>query len=299
MKPNGGTEILYNNLLKYVNNDWQETANLILSRCDPSLIIPNKTNIVWQHVMTDQGVTMGMNYPEFIDNIDHFVYVSNWQLNKFKENFNIEHCNNYVIRNAIPEIEFIKKPTDKLRLIYTSMPFRGLDILLDAFSLIKNNDIELHIYSSNIIYGNNYSVNVGNAFDQLFHRCKTMKNVVYKGYAMNKAVHKAVQQAHILAYPSIFEETSCLAAIEAGAAGCKIVTTDYGALKETCGDWASYIEFTPNRRELVQNYAELLQKEIDNYSPECYNIQSNWFNEQYSWNHRANEWNTFFNKICK
>ena len=92
-----------------------------------------------------------------------------------------------------------------------------------------------------------------------------MKNVVYKGYAMNKAVHKAVQQAHILAYPSIFEETSCLAAIEAGAAGCKIVTTDYGALKETCGDWASYIEFTPNRRELVQNYAELLQKEIDNY----------------------------------
>lgn len=299
MNPNGGTEILFNNFLKYVDGYSQDKTNIILSRCDPSLIVPNKTNIVWQHVMTDQGVTIGMDYPEFVDNIDHFVYVSNWQLNKFKEKFNIEHCNNHVIRNAIPEIEFIKKPTDKMRLIYTSMPFRGLDILLDAFSLIKNNDVELHVYSSNIIYGKDYSANVGNAFEPLFHRCKTMKNVVYKGYAMNKAVHKAVQQAHILAYPSIFEETSCLAAIEAGSAGCKIVTTDYGALRETCGDWASYIEFTNNRQELVHNYAELLQKEIDNYSPECYNNQSNWFNEQYSWTNRATEWNNFFNKICK
>ena len=100
-----------------------------------------------------------------------------------------------------------------------------------------------------------------------------MKNVVYKGYAMNKAIHKAVQQAHILAYPSIFAETSCLTAIEAGAAGCKIVTTDYGALRETCQDWATYVDFTTNRQELVNNYAETLKKEIDNYTPECYNTQ--------------------------
>ena len=297
MKPLGGTEILYNNLVKYVNNDWQETANLILSRCDPSLLNPSKINILWQHVMTDQGVTVGMNYPEFVNNIDHYVYVSNWQLNKFKEKYDIEHCSNHVIRNAIPPIDFIEKPKDKIRLIYTSMPFRGLDILLDAFQLINNNDVELHVYSSNIIYGKGYSNNVGNAFEPLFHRCKTMKNVVYKGYAMNKAIHKAVQQAHILAYPSIFEETSCLAAIEAGAAGCKIVTTDYGALRETCGDWASYIDFTTNRQELVHNYAEILKKEIDNYGSTCYNTQSKWFNETYSWVNRAIEWNQFFNNI--
>lgn len=297
MKPLGGTEILYNNLVKYVNKDWQETANLILSRCDPVLIDPSKINVLWQHVMTDQGVTVGMNYPEFVNNIDHYVYVSNWQLNKFKEKYDIEHCNNHVIRNAIPPIDYIEKPKDKIRLIYTSMPFRGLDILLDAFQLINNNDVELHVYSSNIIYGKDYSTNVGNAFEPLFHRCKTMKNVVYKGYAMNKAIHKAVQQAHILAYPSIFEETSCLAAIEAGAAGCKIVTTDYGALRETCGDWAAYIDFTTNRQELVHNYAEILKKEIDNYGSTCYNKQSKWFNENYSWVNRADEWNQFFNNI--
>lgn len=299
MKPLGGTEILYNNLVKYVNNDWQKTANLILSRCDSSLIDPSKINVLWQHLMTDQGATLGMNYPEFVNNIDHYVYVSNWQLNKFKEKYDIENCNNHVIRNAIPPIDFIEKPKDKIRLIYTSMPFRGLDILLDSFELINNHDIELHVYSSNIIYGKDYSTNVGNAFEPLFHRCKTIKNVVYKGYAMNKAVHKAVQQAHILAYPSIFEETSCLAVIEAGAAGCNIVTTDYGALRETCGDWASYIDFTTNRQELVHNYAEILKKAIDNYSPECYNNQSNWFNQQYSWLNRAPEWNQIFNNICK
>lgn len=299
MNPQGGTEILHNNLLKYVNSNWQDHINLLISRCDPSLISPDKTNIVWQHVMTDQGVTLGMNYPEFIDNIDHFVYVSNWQLEQFKQKFNIEHCNNHVIKNAIPPIDFIEKPTDKIRLIYTSMPFRGLDILLDAFELINSDDVELYVYSSNIIYGSGYSKNVGNAFDHLFNRCKTMKNVVYKGYAMNKAIHKAVQQAHILAYPSIFAETSCLTAIEAGAAGCKIVTTDYGALRETCQDWATYVDFTTNRQELVNNYAETLKKEIDNYTPECYNTQSKWFNDNYSWLNRANEWNHFFNNICK
>jgi glycosyltransferase involved in cell wall biosynthesis len=297
MKPNGGTEILFNNFLKYVDRYSQDTTNIILVRCDPTLIDPTKTNIVWQHVMTDQGVTIGMDYPEFVDNIDHFVYLSNWQLNKFKEKFNIEHCNNHVIKNAIPEIEFIKKPTDKIRLIYTSMPFRGLNILLDAFELINRNDVELHVYSSNIIYGIDFSETVGDIFEPMFHRCKTMKNVVYKGYATNKEVHNAVQQAHILAYPSIFEETSCLSAIEPGAAGCKIVTTDYGALRETCGDWASYIEFTNNSLELVHNYAELLQKEIDNYLPDCYNAQSKWFNDQYSWNNRAVEWNNFLGKI--
>mgnify|MGYP003704468329 FL=1 len=51
MNPQGGTEILHNNLLKYVNSNWQDHINLLISRCDPSLISHDKTNIVWQHVM--------------------------------------------------------------------------------------------------------------------------------------------------------------------------------------------------------------------------------------------------------
>jgi glycosyltransferase involved in cell wall biosynthesis len=231
----------------------------------------------------------------FTDQVDRFVYVSEWQKNQFQMRFPVDESKNLVIRNAIQDIEFKYKPTDKIRLIYTSMPNRGLEILLDAFELLNRTDVELIIYSSNIIYGKGYGTN--SQIEQLFHRCKTMKNVIYKGFAMNQAVRRAVQQAHILAYPSIYEETSCLSAIEAGAAGCRIVTTNYGALSETCGEHATYVDYSDDRRELTYNYSHALNTAINNYSSEGLLEQSDWFNLKYSWDIRKTEWNKFFGEM--
>lgn len=49
MKPIGGTELLYNNLIKYVGRDWEKEINLILSFTDPNMLDPNRKNIVWKH----------------------------------------------------------------------------------------------------------------------------------------------------------------------------------------------------------------------------------------------------------
>ena len=117
MKPLGGTELLYNNLLKYAGSDWQNNVNLILSICNQQLMLPNKTNIVWQHLMTGQGALQGMYSAEFINSVDKFVYVSNWQLTQFKSKFDISASENIVIKNAIEPIVFKPKPQQKLRLI--------------------------------------------------------------------------------------------------------------------------------------------------------------------------------------
>lgn len=297
MTPSGGTELLLKNFQKYVNQDWQTSANLVLSICHPALVDPSKLNFLWQHLMTDQSNTFLMDDYNFINSINHFVYVSNWQLEQFRIKYSIEQCNNVVIKNAIEPIEYIKKPTDKIRLIYSSMPNRGLSVLVEAFKLLNRNDVELEVYSSNIIYGKSYNNNVAGLYDHLFYKCKTTPGIIYKGYATNKAIRKAVQRSHILAYPSIFPETSCLAAIEAGAAGCKIVTTNFGALPETCDKWATYVDYTDDHTTLAYNYAEVLNKEIDDYSESCYNTQSEWFNNQYSWDNRKDEWNDFFKRI--
>jgi len=297
MKPSGGSELLYNNLIKNLGTGWQEKANLILSVCDPSLLEPNKINILWQHLACNQEAVINMQYPEFVNSVDHFVYVSNWQQKHFSDRVDISQASNTVIRNAIDPIEFKEKPQGKIKLIYTSMPNRGLDILLDAYKLVRTPNTELTVFSSNIIYGKGFKYP---GTDYLLHRCKTEPGIVYRGYAVNKAVRMALQQSHILAYPSTYEETSCLAAIEAGASGCQIVTTEYGALPETCENWPTYIKYSPEHNELVENYAETLSKVIDNYDPTSYALkeQSRWFNEQYSWANRTLEWKEFFNKIC-
>ena len=295
MKPSGGTELLYNNLIKNLGKDWQQKVNLILSLCDPALLDPSRINVLWQHLACNQEAVINMQYPEFVSSVDHFVYVSNWQLKHFADRVDISNANNHVIRNAIDPIEFKPKSNNKIKLIYTSMPNRGLDILLDAYKLVRRPNTELTIFSSNIIYGKNFKIDN----EHLFHRCRTEPGIIYRGYATNKAVRIALQQSHILAYPSTYEETSCLAAIEAGAAGCQIVTTRYGALPETCEEWPMYIEHNNDREVLVKNYAKLLNTAIDNYDPTSYTLQeqSRWCNDQYSWFRRALEWKEFFNKI--
>ena len=65
MKPIGGTELLYNNLIKYTGTDWAEYVNLIVSVCYQGLIDPTRSNIVWQHLSYDQQNIIGM--------IDHVV----------------------------------------------------------------------------------------------------------------------------------------------------------------------------------------------------------------------------------
>lgn len=300
MKPIGGSELLHKNLIKYVGNSWEQDINLILSFTDPNAIDFSRLNVVWQHLYTDQGAAQGMRYREFTDHIAHYVYVSNWQLEEFKKTFDVYEVSNHVIKNAIEPIEFKEKPKDKIRLIYTSMPDRGLEVLLEAWRIMNRKDIELIVYSSNIIYGKGYSDSRSGLYDQLFNICKTTPGISYKGFGINQAVRKALQGSHILAYPSIYPETSCLAAIEAGAAGCKIVTTDFGALPETCDSWATYVPYISNFSDLAENYAGILNKSIDSYWSSSYNLedQSRWFNDYYSWARRAEEWKTFFNKIC-
>ena len=301
MKPQGGSELLYNNLIKYVGDDWQSKINLILSFIDSNLLLPEKINVVWQHLYIDQGAVANMSMTQITNSIEHYVYVSDWQKTSFINHYNVEHLSNTVIKNAIEPIEFKEKPRNKIQLIYTSMPDRGLEVLLEAWRIMNRTDVELIVYSSNIIYGKGYSDSRKGLYDKLFSICKNTKNIQYRGFGLNRAVRRALQSAHIFAYPSIFPETSCLSAIEAGAAGCKIVTTDLAALPETCGSWATYVPSTNNIKQLSESYADVLSKTIDNYHSESYNIkeQSRWFNDYYSWEKRAEEWREFFNKICE
>ena len=149
-----------------------------------------------------------------------------------------------------------------------------------------------------MIYGDSFHEKEEKKYSALFNMCRELENVNYHGYATNDEVREAVLDAHIFAYPCIFEETSCLSAIEAMCAGCQVVTTNLGALPETCGDYATFVRFQPVLKDLMLEYCEALEKAIKNYwsddTQELLADQSTFYNKYYSWEKRMKEWEDLF-----
>lgn len=304
MNPKGGTEILKEQLIAQLPEESLDGINLIGSICHPSLVKEDKINILWQHLSYDQPNVRLMQDRKFVDSIDYFIYVSHWQYNKFREIYKIPEYKSFVIKNATHAFDTVEKQKDnKIKLLYTSTPWRGLAVLIKSIEILNKTreDFEVDIYSSTKIYGSKFDENEKDKFEVLFDKCKNTPNVNYLGYADNDSVRAAVQRAHIYAYPSIFEETSCLAVIEAMSAGCHVVTTNYGALPETCGEFATMIEFDSSGQNLIERYAETLNSVIDNYKNNLYKddleMQIKYYNKNYSWETRIQEWKNFLNYV--
>ena len=169
---------------------------------------------------------------------NRIVFVSHIQAQKFIERFNIPWSKTMVMLNAITPIPEIKKPTDKINLIYHTTPHRGLNILLSIYENIvkKYPNVHLDVYSSFKLYGWEQQ-DVG--FKSLFDYCDQHPNITNHGAVSNDEVRIALQKAHIFSYPSVWQETSCLSLMEAMSAGVTCVHPDLGALPETAANWTN------------------------------------------------------------
>ncbi|MCX6783278.1 MAG: glycosyltransferase family 4 protein [Candidatus Levybacteria bacterium] len=164
------------------------------------------------------------------------VYVSNWQYSRFQEVLKIPYSDNdIVIENGIaPITPNPDKTKDVINLIYTSTPQRGLGILVPVFEALQKtfNNIHLHIFSSFEIYG--WS-DMDTPFKELFDKCKSNPGITYHGFQPYEKVREQLSNSHIFAYPSVWQETSCRALIEAMSAGLLCVHPNYAALPDTSG----------------------------------------------------------------
>lgn len=291
-KPLGGTELAYYRLSELV--DFSH-VNLISSICHPSLLSDTKPNIIWEQLSYDQDNVSLLNNPEFVSRVNAIVFVSHWQHEQFRKRFPLDNTRCVVIQNAVDRFEQAEKQYGKLKLIYTSTPWRGLHILVEALKKL-NRDVDVDVYSGTAIYGPSFDEQMKGRFDFIYNELKQL-GVNHIEYAPNSEVRKAVQNAHIFAYPSVFEETSCIAAIEALSAGCKVVTTNFGALYETCSVWADYVPVTFN---LVDQYTEALQYNIDNYWKNAVTTrwqQQSHYAQFWSWDKRKTQWEKLLNEF--
>ena len=297
----GGGDNQLRFLLKYLPDESFKDINLILNSTNHDLIEKDKINVLWVHHFVNQKEIQNLSSKDYVDKLDWIVFNSNWNFEKHVYQFKIPESKSIVIRNAIEKIDFEKKPKDKISLIYHTTPWRGLVHLIKVFKNLNLENVELNVCSSTIIYGKKFDDQLGKKYENIFNECKNTKNVNYSGFLENKKIIELLKNMHIFSHPSIWPETSCISAIEAMASGCEVITTNLGALYETCSPFATFVGFDRNFDNLEKRYSKALLKSIKNYwSNENQNklkLQSEVINATYSWDVRSVEWKNFFNEI--
>ena len=126
------------------------------------------------------------------------------------------------------------KDKEKIRIVYTSTPQRGLEILVPVFErlAVEHPDIHLEVFSSYKIYGWDEA---DKSYEPLYDRIRNHPQMTYHGFKPNEELKEFLNTAHIFAYPSIWTETSCRAMLESMSAGLVCVHPNLGALPETSG----------------------------------------------------------------
>jgi len=296
----GGSENQMRLLLKNLPDECFKDINLILNNASHDLIEKNKINILWMHHFVNQKEAANLASKDFINKLDWIVYNSNWNLEKHIYQFKVPENKCAVIKNAIEKINFEEKPKNKINLIYHTTPWRGLVHLLKVFKKLNLENVELNVCSSTKIYGKKFDNALGKNYEKIFNECKDTKNVNYYDFLHNNKIIDLLKKMHIFSYPSVWHETSCIAAIESMAAGCEVVTTNLGALFETCSPFGTFVNFDRNFDNLEKKYSKILLNRIQNFWSEenqkKLQLQRDTINTTYSWETRSIEWKNFFDE---
>jgi glycosyltransferase involved in cell wall biosynthesis len=299
----------------------QKVSKSVLSSLD-YLIIQNTSNvgyyfrsllpkhipvILWIHHDCDQPAMQGLKEQKEKDAYDYFVFISDWQRQRYAQFFGIDLAKSKVLRNAIsPRFENLFPRGDRilnykpqpLTLAYTSTPFRGLEILLEVFPSIREAipHTILKVFSSMKVYQVNQEDDRAK-YGKLYQICEETEGIEYIGSIPQPELAQQLKSVHILAYPNSFPETSCIAVMEAMASGCYIVTSHLGALPDTSagfarlipmeGYWENYQEnFLKETVEVLRQYQGEKRDNLENHLRE----QVDFVNKNYTWYNRTQEW---------
>ncbi len=253
------------------------------------------------------------NNPDFteerVSKVDKIVLLSNYHkslLRMNKDGVFVDIPDNKVMvsSNGIPDI--VLSPdikSDPHRIIYMSSPDRGLVYLLNNWKLIKH---EIPDATLQICYG-------FNIFDEIHKNNPAMQKwktnilelmkqpgITNHGRLGHQALHEEIARAGVWAYPTDFQEISCIAAMKSQACGAYPVVTNFAALQETVKNGIRVnvdITDTEGRREYFKTLVDILknpEKQLENKS-----TMMSWARDYFHWKHVASKWDIIMNIILQ
>lgn len=174
---------------------------------------------------------------------DRVFALSNWHREHLLKAWKFAPAQVVVTRNGIDPTRFEGRSIERnpRKAVYSSSPERGLMNLLAVWPLVRRkvSDAELHVF-----YGFDGMRSAASHLrdPEMLRQASVIESYLEKMrpqgvYARGKVDPQALADEMLSAgawlYPTWFEETSCITAMEAQAAGLAIVTTPLAALNET------------------------------------------------------------------
>jgi 2-polyprenyl-3-methyl-5-hydroxy-6-metoxy-1,4-benzoquinol methylase/glycosyltransferase involved in cell wall biosynthesis len=220
---------------------WRQ-ANLL------SLSIEAKVRWLWVHDV----FAMNATHPHLLQ-ADRVLALSDWHKGFLADHHNLSLEQIGRTRNGIdlgrfdnPFVEHIAAARNPKKVVYSSSPDRGLPVLLHVWPEIRKRvpDAELHVFYGFFNWqkmaeavGGEQGQRQLEAIQTLTSRLRELEphGVTMHGKVDQQTLAREFLSAGVWAYPTWFSETSCLTAMEAQAAGLRIVTSSIAALNETVG----------------------------------------------------------------
>jgi glycosyltransferase involved in cell wall biosynthesis len=169
--------------------------------------------------------------------INKIVCLTKWHKQKVMDDYKIDADKILVIGNPIDTDAFLLyNNNDKIpfSFIYTSHAERGLDKVLQEWPTIKEKYPQATLHIATPEYGVEFFV------DNFFHKAIALDGITFYGSLAQVELYKLMAKCQIWYYPTDYEETFCITAIEMMAHGVLPVTSLKASLKEVVGESNNY-----------------------------------------------------------
>lgn len=268
------------------------------------LFQPGHALIFWLHNAPNSVVTEMVTRPE-VARATTVVCVSHWQAAGMAARLRLPSDILRVVPNCIAP-QFLGLFPDGVPILagkvpsslaYTSNPVRGLTFVPDLFGMVRQvvPAASLRVFGNFYASPNLFTPEMMAEHGKLLARlCRTDGVSVEKNQGKD-ALAQALKATVGLFYPTVFEETCCIAALEAMAAGCLVISTQAGALPETASRFSELVPLGNGgfsalafAREAVRQMLRALEE------PACVEAllreQVDHVNRHYSPQARARDW---------
>lgn len=205
-----------------------------------------------------------------------------------------------VSANGLDKININKKwKRQPHSIIWTSSYDRGLIYLLNMWPHIRKEvpDATLHIYYGWDLFDYAHRDNPERMkWKGAMNELMLQEGIIHHGRVGHSEIIKATAQADVWAYPTDFQEISCISAMKAQAAGAFPVVTDYAALKETV-KYGIKVAVDITDQEGQEEYKQQLISTLNGSALISREEMMEWAQTTFSWDLVADSWVELFKKL--